>query len=334
MGSMIRATALRGYSELVREVGGDPVAYFSRFNIPAGIDQQDDAFIAVQPFGQMIEVTAAELRCPDFGLRLSGLRGIAVAGPVAVIVRNSEFVMDAMQAGIRYSYSHSPAFTLSLERYTDTEARLHYSITEPGIGFYPLQAYEMSVGTLVAVQRVLAGSATPIIASFLHSPHSSDAAYRDALDCPVRHEQTWCGIEFPATVLRQRIDHADLAARRIAIRYLEATHLPSTAQVSERAAELARKLLPTGHCSVDAIADQLAMHPRTLQRRLAVEGVRCQDIIDCERRTQAERYLAVSSLHLNQIAGLLGYSEQSAFNRSCRRWFGMTPRQFRERARS
>jgi AraC-like DNA-binding protein len=31
----------------------------------------------------------------------------------------------------------------------------------------------------------------------------------------------------------------------------------------------------------------------------------------------------------SQIAGLLGYSEQSAFNRACRLWFGKTPRQYR-----
>src|SRR5258705_10637328 len=71
------------------------------------------------------------------------------------------------------------------------------------------------------------------------------------------------------------------------------------------------------------------MHARTLQRRLATEGVRCQDLIERERRDQAARYLAEPGLHLSQITGLLGYSEQSALNRSCRRWFGKTPRQYR-----
>ena len=91
-------------------------------------------------------------------------------------------------------------------------------------------------------------------------------------------------------------------------------------------ADLARRLLK---CSAEVIADQLAMHPRMLQRRLVSEGVRCQDIIERERRDEAARYLADARLHLSQIAGLLGYSEQSALNRSCRRWFGKTPRQYR-----
>ena len=60
-----------------------------------------------------------------------------------------------------------------------------------------------------------------------------------------------------------------------------------------------------------------------------MEGVRCQDLIDRERRALAARYLAEPGLHLSQIAGLIGYAEQSTLNRSCRRWFGKTPRQYR-----
>ena len=135
--------------------------------------------------------------------------------------------------------------------------------------------------------------------------------------------------KYPATPPGDAIDNADPETRRIAAKYLEAHYLPSTATLSERVAELTRRLLPTGQCSAEAIADQLAMHPRTLQRRLATEGVRCQDLIERERRDQAARYLAEPGLHLSQITGLLGYSEQSALNRSCRRWFGKTPRQYR-----
>jgi AraC-like DNA-binding protein len=94
-------------------------------------------------------------------------------------------------------------------------------------------------------------------------------------------------------------------------------------------AALSRRLLAVGHCTTEAIAEQLAMHPRTLQRRLAEDGIRCQDIIDEVRRKQAVRYLSEPRLYLGQIAGLLGFAEQSSLNRACRRWFGKTPRQYR-----
>lgn len=41
--------------------------------------------------------------------------------------------------------------------------------------------------------------------------------------------------------------------------------------------------------------------------------------------------LTEPGLHRHQIVGLLGYTQQSALNRSCRRWFGKTPRQCRAR---
>ena len=182
----------------------------------------------------------------------------------------------------------------------------------------------------VRIIRLLGGQeARPTVISFMHKQQGSEVAYREALGCPVRFRQTWCGFELSRRLADRRIETADPETRRIAAKYLESNYLPPSTSLSERVAELTRRLLPTGQCSVDAIADQLAIHPRSLQRQLVTEGVRCQDLIDQERRTLAAGYLAEPGLHLSQIAGLLGYAEQSTLNRSCRRWFGMAPRQFR-----
>lgn len=58
----------------------------------------------------------------------------------------------------------------------------------------------------------------------------------------------------------------------------------------------------------------------------------CLDVIDRVRREQAARYLGDPRFGLTQVTGLLGYTEQSTLNRSCRRWFGCTPRQYRARS--
>ena len=328
MSSLIRAAAMWGYPELVRQLGGDPEAFLSRFHIPPGAEHQQDAFVSFAAWIRVLEASADELRCPDFGLRLSSRQGLHILGPLAVIARNAQTVLSGVESIGRYLYIHSPALRLT-ERRTGRGIEFSYEVTEAGVP-YPLQVYELSMGIAVRILRLLGGPEARFRAvSFIHEQHGSDAAYRDALDCPVRFGQSWCGFELPAHLAERRIENADPETRRIATKYLEATYLPGTAPLSARVAELARRLLPTGQCSADAIADELAMHPRTLQRRLATEGVRCQDVIDRERRTQAARYLTEPGLHLHQVAGLLGYTEQSALNRSCRRWFGKTPRQCR-----
>ncbi len=92
---------------------------------------------------------------------------------------------------------------------------------------------------------------------------------------------------------------------------------------------LINTLLPTGRCSSDTIAAHLSMHKRTLQRRLASENVSYEQLLNEERMKLARQYLMEPNLKLSQIAGLLGYSEQSALNRACRDWFDLTPRAYR-----
>ena len=328
MGSLIRAAAMRGYPELVRELGSDPAAMVARFGIPAGAERDENAFISFAALTRMLEATAEELSCPDFGLRLSGRQGLEILGPIAVIARNASTVLGGVEAIARFLYIHSPALRLGARPSAGSGIEFTYEMTEPGVPY--VQAYELSMGIAVRIIRLLGGPQAEFESvSFPHVQQGSDAAYRDALGCPARFGQTWCGFTLSSQLAARRIENADPETRRIATKYLEATFLPASAPLSERVAELARRLLPTGQCSVDAIAEELALHPRTLQRRLVDEGVRCQDVIDRERRTQAARYLAEPGLHLSQIAGLLGYSEQSALNRSCQRWFGKTPRHYR-----
>jgi AraC-like DNA-binding protein len=330
MGSLIRATNLWGYGDLVRELGADPAPFLARFHIPPGIEDQEDAFVSFEPFVRMLEASAAELGCTDFGLRLSRWQGLDILGPIAVIARNAQTLLDGLEAIARYLYVHSPALKLTVtQRTAETDLQFTFEVTEPGLADVP-QGYELSMANGVRMIRLLGGlQARPRAISFMHDQLGSDTAYDEALGCPVLFGQTWCGFELPLELASKRIDSADPETRRIATKYLEAHFPPSSAALSERVAELARRLLPTGHCSAEVIADELSMHPRTLQRRLAEEGVRCQALIERERRDQAARYLAEPRFHLSQIAGLLGYTEQSTLNRSCRRWFGKTPRQYR-----
>jgi AraC-like DNA-binding protein len=330
MASLIRATNLWGYGDLVRELGADPEPFLSRFHIEAGVEYEEDAFVSFEAVVRMLEASAKDLCCPDFGLRLSRWQGLDILGPIAVIARNAQTLLDGLESIASYLYVHSPALKLTVASAT-AEADLRFTFEV--IGTSPpnaLQAYELSMANGVRMIRLLGGpQAGPRAISFMHDQLGPDAAYTDALGCPVRFGQSWCGFDLPRHLTGRRIDSADPETRRIATKYLESNYLPSTATLAERVAELARRLLPTGQCSVEVIADQLAQHPRTLQRGLAIEGVRCQDIIDRERRSHAEGYLADPRFHLGQIAILLGYTEQSTFNRSCRRWFDKTPRQYR-----
>jgi AraC-like DNA-binding protein len=71
------------------------------------------------------------------------------------------------------------------------------------------------------------------------------------------------------------------------------------------------------------------MSPRSLQRKLAAEGVAYRKLVDAVRRELAESYLAAGNFTLTEISYLLGFSSQAAFSRAFKRWVGLSPQEFR-----
>ncbi len=88
--------------------------------------------------------------------------------------------------------------------------------------------------------------------------------------------------------------------------------------------------LAQGQARLAPVAEQLGLSPRTLQRKLADAGVNFQQVLDQTRYALAQDYLRQPGLSLVDIAFLLGYQEQSAFNHAFRDWAGMNPGAWRE----
>jgi AraC-like DNA-binding protein len=86
-----------------------------------------------------------------------------------------------------------------------------------------------------------------------------------------------------------------------------------------------------GEPKLEALARAMFMSERTLQRHLQAEGRSFNAFLAESRWIFARQYLQDQRLQLAEIAQLLGYSEQSAFNRAYKQWTGLTPRQDRQR---
>src|SRR5207245_11747085 len=82
---------------------------------------------------------------------------------------------------------------------------------------------------------------------------------------------------------------------------------------------------PRGSANSDAIADELNMRSKTLERRFAERSQSFSALLDATRYNAAKHYLEQTDMRLSQVAYMAGYTEPAALVRAFKRWTGTTP---------
>ncbi|MDT4870250.1 Helix-turn-helix domain protein [compost metagenome] len=88
--------------------------------------------------------------------------------------------------------------------------------------------------------------------------------------------------------------------------------------------------LPNGDASLESVARHLAMSPRTLQRKLAMENESFSLVLEAVRMELADHYLRCTESSVMDISLMLGYSQASAFSHAFRQFRGLSPADYRK----
>lgn len=330
--TLIRGTSLQGYTALATELGADPVALLAAVHLAPEVVGDHDTFISYRSVTAVLEATAAVTGHGDFGRRLGARQGLEILGPLGVAARTAPTVGAALQAIDQFMAIYSPAITVTVHPpEADGLAQFEWRLVVPRPPAHR-QAAELALGVSLRVFQLLAGADFhPTSVQLRHPLLTPDADYRRDFGCRVEPGADRYGFRFRAEVLARRLD-ADSAVHAVVRDYLDTIAVETGAGTTDAVARLVRRMLPTGGLGLELVAEQLAQHPRTLQRQLAARGTTFAGIVDAVRREEAERYLRDTDMPFGQLSGNLGFSEQSVLSRACRRWFGMSPREVRRSA--
>jgi len=330
MTAKVRVGGLRGYDKLVRQFGEDPLRLTRACGVCDGLLDDEDALISYRQLIHLMEKAAVELALPDFGLRLAASQDIGILGPLAVAMQNCSTVEEAMRCAATYMFIQSPALTLDIEKLTSS-SRLRPSINLDQMPHGAMsQAEDLAIGVGHGILKGLAQDQYELIRVELpHEPLVPESEYEAYFGAPVVFNSNQSALYVSPGTLNTCLLQRSEQLHRIAADYLN-VQFPSTDGLSASRVETAvRRTLGTHSCNRESVAQAMAMHPRTLQRRLKEEGTSFDDIRDSIRRETVEHYLCHTNMPLSQVAGMVGYSEQAILTRSCQRWFGQTPRQIR-----
>ncbi len=90
------------------------------------------------------------------------------------------------------------------------------------------------------------------------------------------------------------------------------------------------QLIPSGQFGLENVAEEFGISARTVQRNLAVENIKFNQVVKNVQKIMTLNYLESKELSIDEIAYLVGYTETSSFYRAFKGWTGKTVLQYRK----
>ena len=286
------------------------------------------------------------IACDDewFGLNLAASAPDAALGVVAYVTMHAATLGLGFAAAIRYSRLLQDVADCFVEpvpagaRGRASDVGLRFVQAPPPRGpAPPRHAVEFAFARAVLMSRRSTGvEVTPRLVRFTFPRPARVDRYQALFGPRVLFDGARNELELDARTLALPQRAADPWLQEL----VEARAQSLLARLEPRDPFLERVVTATGTaiqrgaCDLAAVAAALDVGARTLQRRLGAEGLTFRAVVDGARRDLAKQYLAEREHSLAQIALLLGFSEQAAFQRAFVRWTGVTPGQFRRDGRT
>ncbi len=277
---------------------------------------------------RLLDRAEQELAIPALGIEIGRLitpAHIGILGYALLACANLAEALVRFERYVRLVYDHGPMGThfdgksIALEWGPDC---LH-----PG-----QLADEVALAALVQFARnVTNRELQPDYVCFLNRGPDDVAPYEQYFGCEVAFDQV-------STIVRFPVEQLDLPLRQpdpVLLSILEAqadkllAELPAGDGFDQEVRRAISRLCRTGEPTLASVARAMNLSGRSLQRKLQVRGSSFQGLLDQTRLMLARDYLRDGRLQLAEVAQMLGYSEQSAFNHAFKRWTGSSPRQYR-----
>ena len=323
------AVWVKGIAEMLAAEGLDARALLVAADIdPAALDAPA-ARLATEKISRLWELAVERSGNPAIALAQHEITRPAAFDVVGYTMMSCADLRTTFERLIRYLLILSDALTMTME-----EEPSGYRITFVLFGGgrpVPRQRMEFIFATVIGFCRWICGRDVHPLAIELPYPAPPDLApYRAAFRCPVAFDAPRNSLLFARADMAVSLPTSNpLLAQmheRFAGDYLRQL---DNAQTSYRAREVIIRRLPDGEPRRDEVASELCMSERTLQRRLEEEATSFVQLLDDTRRELANQYLGRLHLSLAQAAYLLGFADQRSFFRACRRWFQLSPGQYR-----
>jgi len=319
------------------------LAYASRLGIDentvsseTGVDiaahRSGEARIPLQTFYTIWSFILNRSGDPDFGLHLGEQSHTLLSGHLLyAMMMNCEIVVQAIEKNFRYHNLVTDIIRPVL-KVKKPLAHMTWEMGQPSLS-QERHFAESVLALLVSMLRYLTGGRFQLTeVRFAHPSPENTSEHERIFQAPLIFGQQSNEILLSESYLNRPIILANPKIMEGLEQLVQqALHRAyATNSWKEKVAQgLFKGLLHEAGTDIETIARQLAMTTRNLQLKLKEEGTSFRKLRDEVRKEIAVGYLKDGSDSICEIALLLGYSDQSAFQHAFKRWTGKAPGEYR-----
>lgn len=297
--------------------------------------------VAAKYVDALFETAIAAVDVPDWGFRVATYLSENSQRLTTLILFTAPSIRSGLRRAEKIQHLNTTRAWFDLKDEAD-DPLVYITLQFPelpneGAG---LQMIEASIGAIALyVGRFAGKDAAPGYVSFRHE-RSMPLSYYERF-FPGR-ELRFGAPRDELGYLRENLDkHSPLAAYNRQVHEAIAgraealyQQLFSTNNIEEQVREVVREQLGQRpeDVSLDSVADAMELAGRTLQRRLGKGSLSFNEIVDEERRSVFLSLVSDDSTSFADLARRCGFRSRESLYRSVKRWYGVTPSEYRAQA--
>jgi AraC-like DNA-binding protein len=319
--NVIRAAAAEGLdeAELRASVG-----------LPPGRVPPEQMVSAAAFYGLWERIMRQLPEADGFPVRYARTVSVDDYGPLGMAYRTAATPREALEVAERFLGVLSSTSWFELRETDDHVELLFHRTGERRLGLRA--ANEAALAEIVSVYQQMAGEqGPPRRVRFRHSAPADISAHRELFGCEPEFDAPVDALELDPLLVDQPNPRADERMAEFLVAHLERSGAETRSPVERAVRRVLGAELAGGAPTLAQVARRLGMSRRTLQRRLGEQGLSFRELVDQTRCELAHHLLESTPHSLSEIADLLGFANQPAFQRAFKRWTGETPAAVRER---
>jgi AraC-like DNA-binding protein len=296
----------------------------------------EDSRISSEVYNRVVEHCVIETEDPYFGLHAGEFLNLSAAGLIGQITQTSSNVKQALDYCCEFANLGCRALPMELKE-VEEGYRLDFIPDKLWSAESPEATKQTIDGALAFTLRefhlLSLQQYYPLEVGLEFDRPEEAKEYERIFKCPIRFGQEVTYMVFKKEQVNAPVVTSNYRLLRTLVAFAEEKLRDLESQegfyhhVRRHVMNMINPVFPT----IEAVAANMNVSVRTLQRRLKTEHMTFKDVIESLKKELAFSYLKNDDLSIKEIADLLDYSDTSAFTRSFKKWTNRTPSAYRNK---